>query len=727
MSFLASRGRIPALIVVCLALLFAAVTAGLQIPGLGVLSPFREGLAVDYSAGPPGGFSPIEPRLVASLLGQDVTVSPRKGAGPPPSPETRPLGTIPDAGPVDVSHKFTNGRFSDAYAVPSVPFRARTTPGGATPNAGEPKSCGVLPQGSAWYSFTPHKNVGLIANTFGTASATSLTVYQGTALNNLVRVGDCSSDASGNALVPFAAKRGVGYFVQVQVPINGDLVFALEEQGITSMVSIGRNGERANGDTIFPSISADGTIGTFMTTSSKSTFDPSHDSADTFCLSKDIVGTIPSAPLGCDTRTYVVDLSHRDIRRADVPTVDNSLVHSPVSQVDVAYEGAGSVTALPSANGRYVAFTSSRPLRPGDTTRVLHVYRRDLWTDRIDLVSERCTVDGCPAGTGQDPNGDSVAQDISEDGRYVLFSSKANNIVPNDNNQASDAFVRDMKLRKTIRVSVGDHGQEANGLSTSRWFPGETGSTGVSLSGNGRFVKFISAADNLVPNDTNDAADVFLHDIVLGTTVRVSVPDGTVNGNAMGGESALAASHHSISDDGRYVFFVSQATNLVQQNTAGVEEFFVRDVLLGRTRLVSVDSHGIPGNKGASAPDLHSLALDAGGTLVFQATGWYNISLNGFSVSRDGRYAVFSSDADNLVPGDHNAATDVFLRDLQRGTTIRVSTAGDGSEGNGASVSPDISADGKTIVFSSLAKNFVNEPSHNVSEIFVKHLPASSL
>ena len=202
----------------------------------------------------------------------------------------------------------------------------------------------------------------------------------------------------------------------------------------------------------------------------------------------------------------------------------------------------------------------------------------------------------------------------------------------------------------TWRVSVDSAGVEGNGWCAHP----------QSISGDGRFVAFDSHADNLVPGDTNRRRDVFVHDRQTGTTTRVSVDSSGVQGD---GSSSLP----SISVDGRFVAFESGATNLVSGDTNRRLDVFVHDRQTGTTTRVSVDSSGVQGDGSSFVP----------------------------SISGDGHFVAFHSFARNLVPGDNNAAGDVFVHGRQTGATQRVSVDSSGVEGNGSSLAPKISGDGR--------------------------------
>jgi len=225
----------------------------------------------------------------------------------------------------------------------------------------------------------------------------------------------------------------------------------------------------------------------------------------------------------------------------------------------------------------------------------------------------------------------------------------------------------------TVRVSVSSEGVEGNATSNE-----------VSISAEGRYVAFYSAASNLVADDTNGRFDVFLHDRQTGETSRVSVASGGVQGT---GDSSWP----SITPDGRYVAFFSQASNLVANDTNAFGDVFVRDRQAGTTSRISVGSDGTEG-------DGHS----------------------GYgAISADGRYVTFYSAAGNLVAGDTNDVRDIFVHDRQTGTTTRVSVASDGTQADGESVRSAISSDGRYVAFCSGASNLVASDTNGYYDAFV--------
>jgi Tol biopolymer transport system component len=283
---------------------------------------------------------------------------------------------------------------------------------------------------------------------------------------------------------------------------------------------------------------------------------------------------------------------------------------------------------------------------------------------------------------GRQGNGDTGDNAVSDDGTIVAFDSDATNMVRGDTNDATDVFVRDRRTKETIRVSVSSRGAEGDDKSFT---------TDQGISGDGRFVTFDSDATNLVPGDTNGAVDVFVRDMLTEKTTRVSVSSSGQQGNF---NSFLPG----ISGNGRFIAFSSKADNLVPHDTNNRLDVFVRDLRMGTTSRVSVSSAGQESHR-------YSFFFDGG-------------------ISDDGRFVVFESPGKTLVPGDTNGKDDVFIRDLEAGTTTRVSLATSGAEGNDDSFTGVISGDGATVAFSSTATNLdpsVNDDRHKI-DLFIHRL-----
>jgi len=268
---------------------------------------------------------------------------------------------------------------------------------------------------------------------------------------------------------------------------------------------------------------------------------------------------------------------------------------------------------------------------------------------------------------------------LSGNGRSVAFHASSANLVSGDTNNADDVFVHDLRLRTTRRVSVSSTGAQAAGQNEN-----------AAVSAGGRYVVFWSSAANLVRRDTNGLVDVFVRDVRAGTTTRVCVSD--TEAQASSGTPTFGSSYPGISADGRWVTFVSGASNLVRGDTNVVEDAFVRDRRRGTTTRISVS------------------------TRRAQADGYsYQTKIN-----TTGRYVVFGSAATNLVPGDTNAEQDVFVHDLRTGRTTRESVTARGAQAGSASLEPAISADGRHVGFMSWASNLVSGDTNEAADVFVR-------
>jgi Tol biopolymer transport system component len=334
--------------------------------------------------------------------------------------------------------------------------------------------------------------------------------------------------------------------------------------------------------------------------------------------------------------------------------------------------GAGIHSAMLSAEGQRLAFDyAGDDLASGDTNEWPDVFVRDLQTGQITLVSA--------APNGKPGNGESGGQILSADGRYVAFVSFADDLVPGDTNGEWDVFVRDLQTGQTRLVSVGLNGQQGNDVA---WL--------TSMSADGRYVGFDSKADNLASGDTNGQSDVFVRDLQTRQTFLVSAG---LNGRPGSGESFGP----DLSVDGRYVVFGSHADDLLPlPGNAGALDVFVHDLQTGQTRLVSAGLNGAAGNDASYAWEL----------------------------SKNSRYIAFESKADNLVSGDTNGLPDVFVCDLQTGTITLASIALNGQAASLGAKRPSISADGQFVVFESSSDDLVSGDTNGTSDIFVRHLQA---
>lgn len=427
------------------------------------------------------------------------------------------------------------------------------------------------------------------------------------------------------------------------------------------------------------------------------------------------------APGGMGTGVFLRDV------QAGVTTlvsVDTNGANLPVN--------SAAVPAL-SIDGGSVAFESPWANLDGRN------YESDVFTrDLTNTVSELISVHdpGLPSLT---PNGPCALWpgSVSTNGRYVAFSSWASNLAPNDTNRCMDVFVHDLVTGQNVLASVGVNG-----------FAGNYSSIEPSISGNGRYVAFTSAATNLLANDTNGTFDVFIRDLQANTTELVSV---STNGGFGNGLSHLP----SISTDGRYVLFCSQAQNLAAGTYAN-DNLFLRDRQAGQTYGLTTNGY----QSYAMTPDGSTIAfvgsIGAGSNLYVwnsstAALVYTNASgpFTNVSISPDARWLVYvagtSLQAQDLIAGTnfqiatglfgsraglkfsddgrflaYAGTNDIYLYDFQSGTNLLVSHAYDSADpANGPSDSPVISADGRFVAFRSFASNCVANDSNGVPDIFL--------
>lgn len=346
---------------------------------------------------------------------------------------------------------------------------------------------------------------------------------------------------------------------------------------------------------------------------------------------RDPFGCSSAAGISADGRYVAIVSDAPDLVPGDTNLASDVFVHdrrtgvtSRVSVSSAGSQGNGSSGfAAISSDGRYVAFTSGASnLVAGDTNDAADVFVRDRRTGRTTRVS----LDS--RGRQTNSASESSGPAISAHGRFVAFTSNASNLVPHDTNELPDVFVRDLRTGRTTRVSVNSRGRQAAGDRTGN------GSNAPSISANGRFVAFHSAASNLVRGDTNRVFDIFVRDRKTKRTRRVSV--------SSRGRQANAESFGppSISPDGRFVAFGSLASNLVAGDANDITDVFVYDRRTQRVTVGSLNTEGAQGDDGSS-----------------NAVGAF---------SADDRSLAFSSWSSNLVDGDTNGGPDAFVRMVNR-------------------------------------------------------------
>ena len=403
----------------------------------------------------------------------------------------------------------------------------------------------------------------------------------------------------------------------------------------TERVSESSTGAEANENSFSPSVSASGRYVVFGSQATNLVPGDTNGSADVFLHDRTtgVTERVSISTSGQQTETssdsagvsrdgrYVVFLSQaRNLVPGDTNDTTDVFLRDRLKRTtkrlsqradgtDSEYPSSG---AAISANGRYIVFSAYGWLVPEDTNDTDDTYLYDRVANSLERVSL--------AFDGAQGNGSSGSGGVSEDGRYVTFTSLATNLVPGDTAGSMDVFVRDRILGTTKRVSVSSTGEQ-----------GDLWSFIPSISAGGRFIVFYSDAANLVPDDTNGHGDIFLHDQTTATTKRVSV--------GLAGIEANAPSYNpAISDNGRFVSFSSDASNLVPSDNNGRRDVFVHDQLAGVTERVSLKSRGQEATNYSDYP----------------------------SISAGGRYVTFHSRA-HLTPDDRNGIfVDVFVRDRCR-------------------------------------------------------------
>lgn len=326
-----------------------------------------------------------------------------------------------------------------------------------------------------------------------------------------------------------------------------------------------------------------------------------------------------------------------------------------------------SINPAISADGHFIAFESTATnLVPGDTNNNSDIFVRDRLTNTTSRISVN--------STGNQGNFDAFNPAISADGRFVTFESNSTNLVAADTNNTSDIFVHDRLNGSTTRISVDSTGQE-----------GDRPSLNPSISADGRFVAFESNSTNLVAGDSNNNSDIFVRDRLTNITTCLSINSTETQGN-------IGSFNPSISADGRFVTFDSLADNLVATDTNSTRDIFVRDIQTNTITRVSVNSSGNQGNFGSISA----------------------------VISADGRFVAFESNASNLVAGDTNGTSDIFVHDRLTNTTSIASMNSTGDRANRSSFKPSISADGRFVAFDSLADNLAAADTNVTNDIFVR-------
>lgn len=331
----------------------------------------------------------------------------------------------------------------------------------------------------------------------------------------------------------------------------------------------------------------------------------------------------------------------------------------------------GTVTDVSiSGNGRFVAFATGASMDSRDTNGKRDIYVRDRWAATTELVSM--------TNAEQPINADAVMPTLSDDGRYVSFETAASNLIAGDDKGLVDGFVRDRYAGTTTRVAPGLSGALLTGSVSN-----------TQLAGGGRYVLFQTSAENVVPNDTNGKSDAFVRDLQTGAIERVSL-------TALDGQSSGTTGRATISDDGRYIVFDNDA--LMAGGFVGEMNVYLRDRTAGTTELVSLTDGDVVGDGGASYP----------------------------TISGNGRFVAFASGATNLVANDTNGEDDAFLRDRTAGTTVRISVHDDESQLATNSTPVAISDGGDALLFNTRSKASAAPDAGDDYDVYLRNTYSSS-
>lgn len=397
-------------------------------------------------------------------------------------------------------------------------------------------------------------------------------------------------------------------------------------------ITTGEGGAQANGSSYDAAVSANGQVVAFRSTASNLVAGDDNGWPDIFV--RDLASGTTEKVSGQISPYGTYSLSPSISGDGQVVVMTTYLPTGRYGYADIViHDRATGTSALPfmpngaiyprlepsvSGDGQFIAFYSTGSMqeidppeaRPvdGDTNSTIDAFVVDRVTTPmvpIQMVSR--------ASDNVQGVGDSLSPTLSHDGRYAAFYSYANNLVAGDTNEHEDVFVKDRQTGALVIASVASDGTFGNGDSVK-----------PVISGNGRFVVFRSQASNLVPDDSNKRWDIFVRDLTLGTTTRVSVASDGTQGNNHSFEA-------DISNDGRFVVFRSNASNLVPGDTNQRSDIFVHDRQSAHTARVSQPASG-ESNGNSYKP----------------------------VISGDGLWIAFESDATNLVAGDSNTLRDIF-------------------------------------------------------------------
>ena len=397
-------------------------------------------------------------------------------------------------------------------------------------------------------------------------------------------------------------------------------------------VSVLSDGSEANRASNFPSLNADGSITVFESTATNLVAEDTNGKSDIFLHNRNTAETIRVS-------------------------VNNAGVEANDACYDPAVSG----------NGNFVVYESyATNLVEGIKERSPRIYLYDVANKKTELVS--VSASGAPADGCVDAS-------ISGDGRFVVFSSRSP-LIEEDFNNEEDIYLRDRQNGVTRHISIADHWDMPNGQCRR-----------PQISENGQYIVFDSLASNLISSDLNGCGDIFLYDQNDNKITCITALNEYEQANS---DSETA----HISANGNFVVFESKGNNLVEMDTNAVADIFLKNLETGEFLRISVNNEGEQANKNSKDP----------------------------VISGDGKYVVFVSRASNLDPAGKAKGNQVYIHDIEQGTTRLGGMATDGRVQRGNSEVPMISSDGKIVVFKSSISNLVENDKNYMSDIFLNIL-----
>src|SRR6185369_10080087 len=503
-----------------------------------------------------------------------------------------------------------------------------------------------------------------------------------TRLVSVNRLGTASGNGPSSDPVITPDGRYVVFISAASDLVDGDAnnitdVFIRDMQrGVTTLVSVGAQSVYSNGVAYYDTaaVTPDGRFVAFSTSASNLVASMQNTYQEIYVRDLLLGQTIwantnvtPAAfslsynPLLSDDGRFVAfwsDVVGKSLMRRDLQS----------GALDIISTNSSGTGLEMTPDGRFIAFAEATITRSTNSA-----WLWDAQTQTATLVSVNQLGQPSTNGVADSPS-------LSSDGRYVAFLSSGTDLVTNEVSGDLQVYVRDMQAGVTKLVSADANGRGVGSVDTA-----------PIISANGNAVVFDSRSEGFVPDDLNNAYDVFASDTISGQIELISPGNSTAVGTTANGLSSVGA--NSISADGRYVVFESVATDLTPGVTNIVFNVFMRDLLAGTNQLVSVNRFGTGGGAGNSY---------------------------GPAISANGRYVMFFSAADDLVANDTNKVEDLFVRDLQTGTTQLVSVNTNGFSGNRTSSAASISADGTRVAFQSAASDLVGGDNNVTDDIFVR-------